>query len=1285
MNLFKRFRPGLNKKSQKEDLKMNAKSKKWRWYLSFVMVLAVMLIPLFLESAGDKGGSEDPKGKIYYLKSGDNQYFYIKSGKALGYFLISPAVETTIKTNGQTKPLSGLNGLEKYISIEVSGTIEAKDTAKPAGTGDVSDTAGAPTSAGTPKDSGIPPKKSLKPNPTSLVFKIYKNDNKYILKFKEGNKEKEESKVAKEEFKALLLDKIKASSQAIKVPTFKSYLNFEPIEVEINCATGNRTDKRYLNFTSIELGQIKMEANAIDSLLEVLEVKDTFSVAYFENGRDTPSPKSCEDLKKILEEKESTKSFSDWEKHLQNYTLLNLGSTDNPSGKFKALFEKPEEDKTNTSSQFIPLIKIGVPLLAVLIGILLLYRFLLVNYLGDLKEIKAQVKKPQTIQQAIEAIDEYLNLKESRESGRSKKRKKKEESDENNEQLNKFTKNSELKSIRDVFCSFRELEKSSENTSAEKIAKMEEDIHNKKAELVKNNGFSGKNSALLRSELGYMLTFINDYFPLIAAKLKKQCKIAEKIDAIDTQNQSFEEKLQFIKERTSNPESLADAIFLVKKLVDEIDREVDLRYDEIKNDDQESKQKREEWKSEKKEMVGKFEKDISEIPNKYFEFEEKTKKLRDIFGEFVPNYKKLIESSPIKINSADYPENVYDRLVQIDEKIGILENDYREYSKLNENLKILTKSLEENEKQLKEDVEKAQKLNGDLEKSLKDQDSQGKEFLQTFGNHVKALGTERDEMNKIANNLKEQNSLVSSNTTNIDKYTKQLNTHLETVKGTVKELQEKINGIREVSGELNSNKGILNNEVTRISEIIAALNTQSQENVTAAQNVVSNIETLDKKAKEIEKVISGLAGQYDRCDSLTTHLKEILDKWTGEQTELESIIDKLGENTNLENQAAETLKEQIQALINQVADVNLVINDLTVKNEKDSRLLSDQLEKIQTVSEGLHRHNVKGDQTTKEFMKFAEDLNLRMEEMLPIVQNIQALRDEVAKVEDTATALAETSQKLDEFDKTLLNLASGSTPEIDLYREFINDELYLNLSGQNGIKVLKKLKGEPPISKEYRACGINLYKELNLLEKKHKDQWHWKLIKPIKDGLDFNIRSFYRRDGKTIYDSALGDANLGVVLSEITEENIKTVINEMHWGQIWEHLLKAAGFFNAYFDGEMENITEVLGAARQKIISLMENYLGYQVETLRPLQLIPKRLVDSGDIKEASNHFVFFRDILPEIKNNKRLLGAEAIYREDIDNKLILFVDALGLIDSGKRIRKSQVVFYSAASMKHYR
>ncbi len=1303
---------------------MKAKSKQKQWFWAGVMILAIMLIPMFSQSPVEKEVSPPSKPKMYYLKSGDNQYFYINNAdKVLGCFLISPTRDITIKKAGQDQPISGLDELDKSIVIEVKYKEDNKSHIR--------------------------------------VLTILKKDENFNINIKNDDNAvptQEEDSVGKA--LSFLSGQIEEIMNKDKNLSIKYHLSFPPIEQSIKNKLPTTAD--------------------INALLSTFEVNKSATVSYLENGIEETPPQDMALIKNIIEEKKTFLSFKEWQSHLQNVEIADLGDCKAPAGIFKASLEGEEPQ---TSSLLIRFLEVGLPLLAVLVGLLLLYQFLVANYLNDLKDIRAQVKRPKTIRQTITAIEEYLKYNACKKTKKSlvmkilakiKKQAKNSGVDE------KTPDEKELEIIAGALTKYIELESNVDSTTVEEIKKLVQEIlisrkkiqhgepnyilgfidddfqfivndYESRYEVIRRFNRSTKKSAAIEAEIKNKIDFqidefkkqindqtvdIKDNFVTKTQELEEKIKtqVTEFVSISETQTQSFkneissqnkelDRKIEFIKQRTSNPASIADTVILINGWTDEIDQDTDQQYNEITIDDGKSTKSKEDWKRSKKAIVTSFQNDILAIAKNGDEFEEKAKKLRDRFDTFSTVYIELIENSLIKSNSPDYPDRVHSRLNFINEKIVTLQDDYREYSKINNELKALAETLKNNEGVLSSNIIKAQKVVDNLGKKLEGQNTKGDEFLKTFGTHLQSLGTERNNINRVASELKAQNLIVLENSKNINAYTGELSQQVANALNAVAELQKKVESIQKVSGELKSNKDLLKSEVTNVSNVILKLEEQRLTGVSLAQSINEKVETLEACTVRVTDVTSGLKIQSDNCNSVNdilignaTNLAEGFEKLNGVvgllkdagifetnvvedlKKQVDALKFHINKVTNLiidisgRNEAGRILSDDLQtkavSLFDSVSSFNDIKRDLVLQNEKGEDILQSlskdlielrtHLEKASTVAIALDGHNAKGAKTAKGFEEFAQDLNTQMAEMQKVVKDIQHLQEEVVKVEKTAEDLAD-------FNKSLVATATSNNPDLELCREVMNDELLLNLTSQNTGKVLKKLKGEPALSKEYRYCGINLYKDLTLLEKKLKDKWFWRLIKPIKDGLDFNIRAFYRWDGKTIYDTYLANGNASFELSSITEENIKTVINEMHWTQIWEHLIKANGFFNAYLEEELKPVTDVLGGAQQKIVTLMENYLGYQVEPHKPLQLISKRLIESGDVKEVSEHFVFYREILPEIKTSKRLLGAEAVHREDSENNLILFVDALGLKDNGKSIRKPQMVFYSSASMKHYR
>jgi hypothetical protein len=247
---------------------------------------------------------------------------------------------------------------------------------------------------------------------------------------------------------------------------------------------------------------------------------------------------------------------------------------------------------------------------------------------------------------------------------------------------------------------------------------------------------------------------------------------------------------------------------------------------------------------------------------------------------------------------------------------------------------------------------------------------------------------------------------------------------------------------------------------------------------------------------------------------------------------------------------------------------------------------------------------------------------------------------------------------------------------------YINKNLYLNISARDALDVIKRLEGEPGFSEKYRKCAVALFDDLLILEKSHKDKWYWRFLESIKSKLEDSIIPLYNRKGRTIYDSYFKEEVDLQGLRGISEEKLRQVINKQHWGQIWEPLLRWLGFLKVYFGESLEDLWTVLNYSAGHAVEVLENSLGYRVDPYRPLQIISEDLVKDGKVKEAVEHVTFYREIVHHIKTNEKITAAQEILNRDTGSKMIVYVDRLGLVDNGARICESRLIFYSPVIIK---
>ncbi|UCH94510.1 MAG: apolipoprotein A1/A4/E family protein [Candidatus Aminicenantes bacterium] len=261
---------------------------------------------------------------------------------------------------------------------------------------------------------------------------------------------------------------------------------------------------------------------------------------------------------------------------------------------------------------------------------------------------------------------------------------------------------------------------------------------------------------------------------------------------------------------------------------------------------------------------------------------------------------------------------------------------------------------------------------------------------------------------------------------------------------------------------------------------------------------------------------------------------------------------------------------------------------------------------------------------------------------------------------------------------------SDSTEKMKALINYINKNLYLNISVQDAHHVMERIEGEPEFSETYRKCAIALFDDLLMLEKSHKNQWYWRFLESIKNKLQDSIIPFYNRNGKTIYDSYFKEEVDLHGLRNVSEEQLRQIINKQHWGQIWEPLLCWTGFLKVYFSESLENLWTVLNYSAVNIVKVLEKSLGYRLDPFKPMQLLEQDLLEKGAIKESAEHVTFYREIVPQISDNDKLNSAQQRLDQHPDSKLIVFVDRLGLVDNGVRICESRLIFYSPVLMEEY-
>jgi hypothetical protein len=424
----------------------------------------------------------------------------------------------------------------------------------------------------------------------------------------------------------------------------------------------------------------------------------------------------------------------------------------------------------------------------------------------------------------------------------------------------------------------------------------------------------------------------------------------------------------------------------------------------------------------------------------------------------------------------------------------------------------------------------------------------------------------------------------------------------------------------------------------------------------AAANMQDETDTILGKFKTDFAVL--LDRQKDEFEKQNNNLREII---LETQHSADSYVEKYKKDfADLYDSQKELLEKQIKLLDEMQNDADL---NLEKFNKKFSGILDQQQDLLKNQEDTVAKMQTNADANMEKFdkdiSKIVEKHNKNLKQYSDGIQHTVSRMEKMPWFSDS-------SEKM----KVLIN--------------YINKKLYLNVSTQDAHDVIKRIEGEPEFSEAYRRCAIGLFDDLLILEKFHKSQWYWRFLELIKNKLQDSIIPFYNRNGKTIYDSYFKEEVDMNGLKDVTEENLRQIINKQHWGQIWEPLLCWAGFLQVYFSESLENLWTVLNYSAVNIVKVLEKSLGYRLDPFKPMQLLDRDLPGKGAVKEAAEHVTFYREIIDNIIDNEKINTAQKRLDQHPDSKLIVFVDRLGLVDNGERICESRLIFYSPAIMEEY-
>ncbi len=477
-----------------------------------------------------------------------------------------------------------------------------------------------------------------------------------------------------------------------------------------------------------------------------------------------------------------------------------------------------------------------------------------------------------------------------------------------------------------------------------------------------------------------------------------------------------------------------------------------------------------------------------------------------------------------------------------------------------------------------------------------------------------------------------------------------------------------------------------------LKENISKLLTEQITDISAHNsNLKQIIGRIDITKNGFESLKKLLADERDKLETQNTSLsknnseqKELIKQLQHARAEFERKV-----SEGLDSQNVELSKSNIEQnkILRKMETTRTDFGNVIEKFEDLKKEISEEALKVDT---NLHKNFSGINRDLREITKEIKGSEAVLEDLKG-----KTLEKLISLNTDLENKIKQTDQILEKLDKYIdsslvpkiietLNENLESKQINKLYLDFINKKLYLKISPETGIPLINRIKDEPEFSETYRLLAINLFKDMDELQKKHQDKWYWKLLNPLWEQLDYLLLPFFYFDGKTIYDDSLENKPAGFNLKDLKKEDLKKIINEDHWIKIWEPLLRWAYFFKAYFyfDEDLKYVVEWQQYYATKIEKIFQESLGYQIELYQPMEMISKKMVEKGQVKEISRHDNFFQQILPNIKNLEKFKEAEEKLKLNPNMKLIVFVDQLGLLDKGKRIRESKLLFHSPLLME---
>lgn len=365
--------------------------------------------------------------------------------------------------------------------------------------------------------------------------------------------------------------------------------------------------------------------------------------------------------------------------------------------------------------------------------------------------------------------------------------------------------------------------------------------------------------------------------------------------------------------------------------------------------------------------------DISELVNRIKELESELEQVKANSGDEIPSdYYEILG----KVTQA---ERVISELEQVKEKLRTLERDKAnlEHDKLelNNTLELMDKELDK----LKTEVasievlkENISQLEGDLDKKdevITERDGQIEGYISEIG----VLQSKLEELNSLTEKVEQLQSSLSDSELKVNNLQVDISAKL----GEIEELNSKIKKSNEELDARDSDIRDLNNQISTLTD--------------ANENLVSEKEEIDKKAKGYFEQISSL---NHKVDELTNKISEVTDELVKTKESYEENIASL--NDDLDKLSSKDT--EIDSLKNAISDYKSTIATLNSRISELSDIISSKEKEVIEINQKLvvAEENV----TVKD-----EAFNEALEKQNELQDKLLELETEKASLSATVTEL----------------------------------------------------------------------------------------------------------------------------------------------------------------------------------------------------------------------------------------------------------------------------------------